>query len=206
MAMSESGAGGGAGHPGPTPPTLSVGRVEGPPAGDGSFAVRLAGRMTVGTGQFFTVAPADAAGAAAWPLGAYQLRVAVWPRRVSFDSAGAGETVIEFDPPALSQQPPLPLAAGAALSLMGPLGRPDAAPVPEPVACAPADFLRCAEAAAKGGVARVVMRVPIPCGTGACQGCIVPVKSGGMAGGYRLACVDGPVFDAAEIDWGRLPK
>jgi len=38
------------------------------------------------------------------------------------------------------------------------------------------------------------------CGVGACMGCPVPVVSGG----YKMVCSEGPVFEAAEIDWVRL--
>lgn len=38
------------------------------------------------------------------------------------------------------------------------------------------------------------------CGVGACMGCVVPAT----AGGYVRVCKDGPVFDAAQIDWNRL--
>jgi dihydroorotate dehydrogenase electron transfer subunit len=36
------------------------------------------------------------------------------------------------------------------------------------------------------------------CGVGACMGCALPRADGR---GYLRACADGPVFDAAEIDW-----
>jgi len=35
------------------------------------------------------------------------------------------------------------------------------------------------------------------CGMGACYGCAVPLKDGRMA----RSCVEGPVFDAHEVDW-----
>jgi dihydroorotate dehydrogenase electron transfer subunit len=38
------------------------------------------------------------------------------------------------------------------------------------------------------------------CGVGACMGCVVPAT----AGGYVRVCKDGPIFDAAEIDWAKL--
>jgi len=40
------------------------------------------------------------------------------------------------------------------------------------------------------------------CGVGACQGCAVPVLDDPP--GYRMACRDGPVFPASELDWGRM--
>ncbi len=35
------------------------------------------------------------------------------------------------------------------------------------------------------------------CGVGICFGCSVPIKNGS----YKLCCLDGPVFDASEVDW-----
>ncbi|MDP8228554.1 MAG: dihydroorotate dehydrogenase electron transfer subunit [Candidatus Electryoneaceae bacterium] len=43
----------------------------------------------------------------------------------------------------------------------------------------------------------ISMEVPMGCGIGACQSCIVPRADGE---GYRLVCSDGPVFDMREID------
>ncbi len=40
------------------------------------------------------------------------------------------------------------------------------------------------------------------CGVGACRGCAVP--SATCAGGYVLACREGPVFFAGDVDWERF--
>lgn len=42
--------------------------------------------------------------------------------------------------------------------------------------------------------AQALVVPPVVCGVGACQGCAVPV-----AGGSKLACTDGPVFDLLEL-------
>jgi NAD(P)H-flavin reductase len=42
--------------------------------------------------------------------------------------------------------------------------------------------------------AQALIVPPIVCGVGACQGCAVTV-----AGGFKLACTDGPVFDLLEL-------
>jgi len=43
------------------------------------------------------------------------------------------------------------------------------------------------------------------CGVGACMGCVVPATGRtGVSPAYVRVCKDGPVFDATEIDWGRL--
>jgi dihydroorotate dehydrogenase electron transfer subunit len=50
----------------------------------------------------------------------------------------------------------------------------------------------------------VSMEERMACGLGACMGCSIPM----LAGGYKRACKEGPVFDAREIAWGdqiRLP-
>jgi len=41
------------------------------------------------------------------------------------------------------------------------------------------------------------------CGTGACQSCVVPVRDASDPAGWRyaLCCTDGPVFDAALVEW-----
>jgi len=51
---------------------------------------------------------------------------------------------------------------------------------------------------------QVSLEERMACATGGCAGCTVQVEtSGGPA--MRRVCVDGPVFDAAEIDWPALP-
>jgi dihydroorotate dehydrogenase electron transfer subunit len=39
------------------------------------------------------------------------------------------------------------------------------------------------------------------CGVGVCQGCALKMAENGERGGYRLVCVDGPVFNAGDVDW-----
>lgn len=62
---------------------------------------------------------------------------------------------------------------------------------------------RLAEIAAGRLPLQVSLEERMACGLGACRSCVVPVRSdGGPA--YKTVCRDGPVFDAAEIDWERL--
>ena len=42
---------------------------------------------------------------------------------------------------------------------------------------------------------------PMACGFGVCLGCAAPL----VGGGFALVCRDGPVFDAARVDWEGLP-
>lgn len=48
----------------------------------------------------------------------------------------------------------------------------------------------------------VALETPMACGYGVCIGCVVEVERfEGEYGRYRRVCVDGPVFDAAEVRW-----
>lgn len=48
----------------------------------------------------------------------------------------------------------------------------------------------------------VALETPMACGYGVCVGCVVEIQHpAGEYGRYRRVCVDGPVFDAAEIRW-----
>lgn len=55
----------------------------------------------------------------------------------------------------------------------------------------------CAAADRMGVSCQVLCDVPIPCGMGICEGCLVPTDNG-----WRPACLDGPVFPAARLRWG----
>ncbi|MFH2068676.1 MAG: hypothetical protein ABII89_04345 [Candidatus Omnitrophota bacterium] len=65
-------------------------------------------------------------------------------------------------------------------------------------ACGPNPMLTAAAKIAKkhGWPAYISMETMMACGIGLCRGCAVATKNG-----YRLACVDGPVFPAEEILW-----
>ena len=68
--------------------------------------------------------------------------------------------------------------------------------------CGPTPMMRrCAELAQERGATCIAsLENRIACGFGVCLGCAAPLSSGGMA----LVCCDGPVFDAARIDWEGL--
>jgi dihydroorotate dehydrogenase electron transfer subunit len=72
------------------------------------------------------------------------------------------------------------------------------------VGCGPEAMLHAlAKLAAEWGVpCHVSLEMPMACGFGACFSCVTKVK---IAGGwdYRRVCVDGPVFDAANLKWDR---
>jgi dihydroorotate dehydrogenase electron transfer subunit len=62
--------------------------------------------------------------------------------------------------------------------------------------CGPAPMLRAASssALAAGHACEVLVEEIMACGVGACRGCVVSTRRG-----YRAACTDGPVFDAADV-------
>ncbi|HRV09339.1 MAG TPA: dihydroorotate dehydrogenase electron transfer subunit [Acidobacteriota bacterium] len=65
-------------------------------------------------------------------------------------------------------------------------------------ACGPTAMMEAVGrlAAARGLPCSISVEVKMGCGFGVCLGCSVKTR-----GGYRLACTDGPVFDAAEFVW-----
>jgi dihydroorotate dehydrogenase electron transfer subunit len=69
--------------------------------------------------------------------------------------------------------------------------------------CGPTAMMRrCAEIASRREVPCIAaLESTMACGFGVCLGCATPLRKGG----YSLVCRDGPAFDAASIDWERLP-
>jgi dihydroorotate dehydrogenase electron transfer subunit len=51
---------------------------------------------------------------------------------------------------------------------------------------------------------QVSMENRMGCGIGICQGCALKLNKSDERGGFRLICKDGPVFDAADIDWSLI--
>jgi dihydroorotate dehydrogenase electron transfer subunit len=68
------------------------------------------------------------------------------------------------------------------------------------LACGPNRML--AAVAERFPNAQVAVETYMGCGTGVCLGCAVPLKRGG----YDRACSEGPVYRAADVDWGALPS
>jgi NAD(P)H-flavin reductase len=66
-------------------------------------------------------------------------------------------------------------------------------------ACGPPAMLEAVRAlcAARSVPAQLALEAGMACGFGACFGCVVPKRDGG----YLRVCVDGPVIDAAELDY-----
>ena len=49
---------------------------------------------------------------------------------------------------------------------------------------------------------QISLETHMPCGVGACWGCVVKLKDGT----YKRVCVDGPVFDAREVDLNQYKR
>ncbi len=66
-------------------------------------------------------------------------------------------------------------------------------------ACGPAPMLEAVRAlcSARGVPAQLALEAGMACGFGACHGCVVPRRGGG----YLRVCVDGPVVDAADLEY-----
>jgi dihydroorotate dehydrogenase electron transfer subunit len=57
------------------------------------------------------------------------------------------------------------------------------------------ETVRAARFQLEPGQVRVLIDVPMPCGTGDCYACAVETRRG-----VQLACVDGPLFDLSELE------
>ena len=66
------------------------------------------------------------------------------------------------------------------------------------LACGPNRML--AAVAGRWPKAQVAVETYMGCGTGVCLGCAVPL----VRGGYDRACKEGPVYRAADVEWGAL--
>lgn len=66
-------------------------------------------------------------------------------------------------------------------------------------ACGPTEMLKAVSALTlKLGIScQVSLEERMACGVGVCLGCPVKMK----AGGYKMVCKDGPVFNAEELEW-----
>ncbi len=74
------------------------------------------------------------------------------------------------------------------------------------VGCGPEPMLHALSRLAEG-MARpchVSLETPMACGVGICFSCVVKVKTVDGVD-YKRCCIDGPVFDAAGVEWGGSP-
>jgi dihydroorotate dehydrogenase electron transfer subunit len=77
-------------------------------------------------------------------------------------------------------------------------------------ACGPMPMLRAVGDAARAHAvaAQVAVEESMACGVGVCMTCVLPVRGEDGQSRFVRACVDGPVFDAAQVRWddvGTLP-
>lgn len=74
-------------------------------------------------------------------------------------------------------------------------------------ACGPEAMLRevAARCAARSVACEAAMERVMGCGMATCQSCVVPVRDGASADGWRyaLCCREGPVFDGSAVIWAR---
>ncbi|MHB1033468.1 MAG: dihydroorotate dehydrogenase electron transfer subunit [Pirellulales bacterium] len=71
------------------------------------------------------------------------------------------------------------------------------------VACGPEPMLAAVAATASrlGVPCQVTLESPMACGMGICFSCVVRVRDGSGGWDYRRTCVEGPVFDAQQIEF-----
>ena len=75
-------------------------------------------------------------------------------------------------------------------------------------------MVACGPPAMLGAVARLVAAHDVPCdvslenhmacGFGACFSCVTPILQADGEPDLRRVCVEGPVFPADRVDWGRV--
>ncbi|WP_405010360.1 dihydroorotate dehydrogenase electron transfer subunit [Kitasatospora sp. NBC_01539] len=69
----------------------------------------------------------------------------------------------------------------------------------------PAVLAAVAGAAAEAGARCWTMAdTPMPCGTGLCAACVLPVDGADGVTRFARACTEGPVFDGARVRWADL--
>ncbi len=73
----------------------------------------------------------------------------------------------------------------------------------EVVCCGPEPMMKAvAEVAARRQTpCRVSLETPMACGIGVCFSCVAKVRDAAGGWDYKRTCVEGPVFDAADIVW-----
>ena len=76
-------------------------------------------------------------------------------------------------------------------------------PTPHVVCCGPERMMHAvaAQCARHGATCEVSLETPMACGLGICFSCVTRVRDEHGAWDYRRTCVEGPVFDAARIEW-----
>jgi len=47
----------------------------------------------------------------------------------------------------------------------------------------------------------VSLETPMACGIGICFTCVAPIRDANGGWDYRRTCVEGPIFDSADVVW-----
>jgi len=70
------------------------------------------------------------------------------------------------------------------------------------VACGPEKMLHAtaAMAAAWGLPCQISLESPMACGIGICFSCVTKIRDAQAGWDYRRICVEGPIFDAADVE------
>lgn len=92
---------------------------------------------------------------------------------------------------------------GLVTELVPPLLAPDASRC-RVVCCGPEPMMAAtARLAHEQGVpCEVSLETPMACGLGICFSCVARIRDGSGQWDYRRVCVEGPVFDARDVDFG----
>jgi dihydroorotate dehydrogenase electron transfer subunit len=79
----------------------------------------------------------------------------------------------------------------------------DESPGAHVVCCGPEPMMEAVSkiALARGVGCQVSLETPMACGIGICFSCVARVRDANGQWDYRRTCVEGPVFDAAAIEW-----
>lgn len=79
----------------------------------------------------------------------------------------------------------------------------DESPAARIVCCGPEQMMEAvAGLAESAGVdCQVSLETPMACGIGACFSCVARVRQPDGGWDYKRTCVEGPIFDAAQIEW-----
>ena len=74
---------------------------------------------------------------------------------------------------------------------------------PRIVCCGPEPMMEAvAKIATSAGIpCQVSLETPMACGVGICFTCVAKVRQEGGGWDYKRTCVEGPVFDAEQIEW-----
>jgi dihydroorotate dehydrogenase electron transfer subunit len=74
---------------------------------------------------------------------------------------------------------------------------------PRIAACGPEPMLEAVSHIARqaGVPCQVSLETPMACGIGICFTCVARIRQPDGSWDYKRTCVDGPIFDAEQIEW-----